>query len=572
MKKRSRDAGDYLSGSRAENEKQVYKLCFAGISVGESKFDTERAAGALIRAVKWFLHARKQREDSSKLAHLKLVLMGPVISPFVTKVKQKAISEKLDAALFVTNFGALSKVSHAFALGVGTSDRWLKPSENLDNVELHKAGMGRLLEEQFDINNEGLLDIGQARVVNVPEGHSIQKHTGTKYIVLGRGPVMNPTKPGFAGDDYATNGSEVALEAVYSSLFQAMAARADELEQKRCKASTLLNQAKKQKKTRSELAPSLIDALHKTSRIGLGTLGIGVDYPKPRIERKQALLMLVESMKSGICFFDTADTYGKNGNDLHYVENLLRDALAEFEKMNSTGATTVDDIIIASKAGMDRKLHDTSSRSWVMPRNLTGQELTRRIEASFLALGGARPIGLWQLHHCPPEEGKLLELMQAAHSCLKRGFIDRLGLCNATLAQVKLVVNAGIPLSSVQNELSAWDRRNAKDTGKFGGVVNFCQEKHIAFIAIKTFGGTSFRNDSTSFKGLLERYPSLESIASAHSVSPFALWLAYSLKKWQCLVHVPGSTSVDHMFDCQRAKNLDLSHKDMLNLARVFGD
>ncbi|GBG29390.1 Hypothetical Protein FCC1311_056122 [Hondaea fermentalgiana] len=395
MSKRARPETD--AASVDESCIEVYKVFFASVSTGESKVDEDRAMAAIVRAARSFREARaaaRERADTGTVAQVKFIMVAPVLSPLVAKLKRQAAAEGIAPEDLGAKFGTLAQVQGAFALGVGTGERWRRPGENHENVQMHRAGLGHLVQTQYG-DDDGILRIGELRVVDVPASDSLRKKTGAHFVVCVRGPVVNQDKPGFCGADYASNGAEATLEGAYLSMFEAVAVRADDATRARMDAKREITQAKR---------------------------------------RKQ----------------DTED---------------------------------------------------------------------------------------------------LIRIMRAAHSCVDRGLVDRLGLCNVTLAQLEAVLGAGIPVASVQNELSAWDMRSARASGKFGGTLQYCQDHGIAFIAIKTFGGTAFRKDPSGFKGLEQRFP----LAAREDMSPFALWLACSAQKWPCLVHVPGATQIAHVLDCQRA-------------------
>ena len=66
--------------------------------------------------------------------------------------------------------------------------------------------------------------------------------------------------------------------------------------------------------------------------IGFGSMSLGVTYPdvSKRPSREDAIAMIHTALDLGCEFFDTADAYCTDGNDLGYVEEILREALASF--------------------------------------------------------------------------------------------------------------------------------------------------------------------------------------------------------------------------------------------------
>ena len=74
--------------------------------------------------------------------------------------------------------------------------------------------------------------------------------------------------------------------------------------------------------------------------IGFGSMSLGVTYPdvSNRPSREDAIAMIHSALDLGCEFFDTADAYCTDGNDMGYVEEILREALASFSLHKETTA------------------------------------------------------------------------------------------------------------------------------------------------------------------------------------------------------------------------------------------
>lgn len=299
----------------------------------------------------------------------------------------------------------------------------------------------------------------------------------------------------------------------------------------------------------TEALPDSATAL-TTPQFGLGTLSLGVIYPDAaqRPSRETAIHMIHALLDAGVRFFDTADTYCADSTDLHYVERVLGEALKTYAK----GVPA--DLIVATKGGMARTRNGAQSSSW-MPGSNAPESVKRQIRASFDALGGSRPIDLWQAHHINAPKDRLvaatLAAMRAAHEMVAEGLVRRVGLCNATVAQLEACASQGIAIASVQNEFSlfqqeaALPRKSASHTTSKRGVQLYCAEHGIPFIAYAPLGGLKARRAERS----LAEFPPLVACARRLGVSVHALTLALMAKRFAPLITIAGARTTAHALD-----------------------
>jgi hypothetical protein len=85
------------------------------------------------------------------------------------------------------------------------------------------------------------------------------------------------------------------------------------------------------------------------------------------------------------------------------------------------------------------------------------ENVKNQIRASYQALGGKRPIDLWQAHHIHGTKDTIVPntigAIQAAFEMVKAGLVRYVGLCNASVAQVEACLKAGLNIVSVQVRL-----------------------------------------------------------------------------------------------------------------------
>jgi aryl-alcohol dehydrogenase-like predicted oxidoreductase len=252
---------------------------------------------------------------------------------------------------------------------------------------------------------------------------------------------------------------------------------------------------------------------------GFGTMGLGVCYPVERPSRAVSIGLIHKAIHLGCRFFDTADTYCRNTTDLHYTEELLRDALCSYPDKE-----VIKEVRIATKGGMDRR--GASSSSWRTPSKLGADELEARIRASHRALGlreDRRPIFLYQLHH-PQALGEMggdnfRSALERVRTLMEEGVVLHFGLCNTSVQCLEAAMRI-VRVSSVQNTLSLYDHcallppsptRPASANER--GVLQFCKDHDILFIAYAVLGGLRARDGR---RCLEDDYPHLTRMAAGY--------------------------------------------------------
>ena len=76
-----------------------------------------------------------------------------------------------------------------------------------------------------------------------------------------------------------------------------------------------------------------------------------------RPSRASAIRIIHAAIDGGMDFLDTSDCYSRDGNDLHYVEELIAEALSTYE-----GSRDARRVHVGTKAGMSRT--NETSRGW----------------------------------------------------------------------------------------------------------------------------------------------------------------------------------------------------------------
>ena len=305
------------------------------------------------------------------------------------------------------------------------------------------------------------------------------------------------------------------------------------------------------------LAPSVANDLSTTqlgslfvNSIGVGTLPLGVTYPDAAaVPDRAAILDLIGQARRACAprslFVDTADTYCRDGTDLHSLEKVLGDIQDD--------ANTV----IGTKAGMARI--GTVSTSW-RPGNTSAAGVAASITAACTALGrstgnDSAPLYLFQLHHCDGPKvtapGGIEDSLAGVWPSVAAGRVLHVGICNATAAILRrahaAAAAAGHKLASIQNEYSYWNRDAEVDlppgsaASSKKGTLRAAADIGVTFIAYAPLGGLQARRGARRIE---HDWPAVAAVASSRQrraeasgsgggspCSATAVYLAYLLHR-----------------------------------------
>ena len=269
--------------------------------------------------------------------------------------------------------------------------------------------------------------------------------------------------------------------------------------------------------------------------VGLGAMPLSI---QGRPDEAQSVRVIHAALDAGMTLIDTADAYCLDDDERGHNERLIARALAAWPGDDG-------EIVVATKGGLERP-----DGRWT--RNGRPEHLRTAADASLAALGVDR-IDLYQLHAPDPEVpfedsvGCLAELRRS-------GKIDRVGLSNVSVEQIR-AAEAIVPVASVQNRLNPFFRE-ALDAG----VVDYCGEKGIAFIAYSPVGGGRLNKK-------LPQHDAAREVAGRHGISPHAAVLAWVLAQGPSVLIIPGSRSVDHVRDSASVADVALTADDLLEIA-----
>jgi aryl-alcohol dehydrogenase-like predicted oxidoreductase len=268
------------------------------------------------------------------------------------------------------------------------------------------------------------------------------------------------------------------------------------------------------------------------SAIALGGMPMSI-YDRP--PESQSLDTIHRALDLGITFIDTADSYCKDESDKHHNEKLIYRALQTYKGDTSN-------VIIATKGGLMRP-----NQNWT--QNGNPQHLRETIRVSFEALGGNKPIDIWQ-YHSPDPKYTIEESLKAAKEAVDEGLIRFVGVSNFSVEQIKKARDV-VDIVSVQNQYSPWQRQP-----EFDGVLEYCQQENLTFLPWSPFGGMRRHTE-------LQDKPVLAKLAQEKAVSVYCIVLAWLRSKSPCILPIPGASKTSSVEDSVRAIDVKLSSEEV---------
>lgn len=268
------------------------------------------------------------------------------------------------------------------------------------------------------------------------------------------------------------------------------------------------------------------------SAIGLGGMPLSLSERPPE---SQAIAVIHRALNLGVTLIDTADSYCKDESDKHHNERLIHKALQQYDGDTSQ-------VIVATKGGLMRP-----NGSWT--RNGNPDHLRDTIRISFEALGGAKPIDVWQ-YHAPDPDYTIEESLAPAKEAVEAGLIRFVGVSNFSVEQIKRARDV-VDIVSVQNQYNPWHRQPEVD-----GVLEYCETEGLTFFPWSPLGGSRR-------VGSLEAIPVIAKLAQEKGISVYQLVLAWLQAKSPCIVPIPGASKTSSIENSVGAVEVNLSPSEV---------
>jgi aryl-alcohol dehydrogenase-like predicted oxidoreductase len=268
------------------------------------------------------------------------------------------------------------------------------------------------------------------------------------------------------------------------------------------------------------------------SAIALGGMPMSLSSKPPE---SQSIAVIHRALDLGVTLIDTADAYCQDESDKHHNEKLIHKALEQYNGDTSH-------VIVATKGGLMRP-----NGAWT--RNGNPDHLRKTIRESFEALGGRKPIDVWQ-YHSPDPEYSIEESLAAVKEAVDEGLIRFVGVSNFSVEQIKQARDV-VEIVSVQNQYNPWYRLPEID-----GVLKYCGREKLTFLPWSPLGGSRR-------VGNLAEIDAIAQLAQAKGVSVYCIVLAWLLAKSPCIVPIPGASKISSIEDSVRAVDVKLSEAEV---------
>ena len=257
-------------------------------------------------------------------------------------------------------------------------------------------------------------------------------------------------------------------------------------------------------------------------KIGFGTWKIGGESsPNPKVD-SASLAALRSALECGYTHIDTAEMYAAG-----HSEELIGQVVREMHIPRES-------LFITSK---------------VMPAHLKYDQVLNSCEASLHRLQ-MDYVDLY-LIHWPAMGMKLAETFRALNKLVRDGKVKHLGVSNF---DVKLLRQSQTlsetPIITNQVPYSISDHSYVKN-----GVLDYCQQNDILLTAYSPVNQGHFRVSKA-----------LQSIAQAHSVTPFQIAIAW-LTMQRRVITIPMSLNPVHIKENWDAAEINLSAEEMKELS-----
>jgi pyridoxine 4-dehydrogenase len=278
------------------------------------------------------------------------------------------------------------------------------------------------------------------------------------------------------------------------------------------------------------------------NRIGFGAMqlaGPGVFGP-PR-DPDAARAVLRRAIELGVDHIDTAQYYGPD-----VVNDLIREALHPYP----------ENLKLVTKVGGRRD----DEGAWLPAQSPA--ELRAGVEDNLRSLRVERmDLVNLRLMSAEPDADLLAEQLGTLEDLRREGKLDLIGISEAGPETVRRALEL-VDIAEVQNAYSVVNR-SGED------VLELCTEREIAFVPYFPLG--------SAFAGghrQLARDPVIAGVAQRHGITPTQVALAWLLSRYERMLLIPGTSSVEHLEENMAAGNVELDEQGLADLesAAQLGD
>ena len=295
----------------------------------------------------------------------------------------------------------------------------------------------------------------------------------------------------------------------------------------------------------------------EVSAMGFGCMGLSFGYG-PATDKQQAINLIREAFDQGITFFDTAEAYGKEN------EELVGEAVAPFRKQ----------VIIATKFGF--KEGDSKKGQDSHPERIraVAEESLRRLKTD--------TIDLFYQHRVDPSI-PMEDVAGTVKELIAEGKVKHFGLSEAGVTSIRKA-HAVQTVTALQSEYSIWWREPEKE------IIPTLEELGIGFVPFSPLGkgfltgaiNENTKFDITDFRNVVPRFTEenrkanqalielLTVIANGKKATPAQIALGWLLAQKSWIVPIPGTTKSHRLTENIAGASIDLSDTDIKKIDEAF--
>lgn len=295
----------------------------------------------------------------------------------------------------------------------------------------------------------------------------------------------------------------------------------------------------------------------EVSALGMGCMGLSFGYG-PATEKEAAIKLIREAYEQGITFFDTAEAYGKEN------EELVGEALAPFRK----------EVVIATKFGF--KDGDSKKGQDSRPERIraVAEESLRRLKTDVIDL-------FYQ--HRVDTSVPMEDVAGTVKNLIQEGKVKHFGLSEAGVDSIRKA-HAVQPVTALQSEYSIWWRESEL------AILPTLEELGIGFVPFSPLGkgfltgaiNADTQFDPTDFRNIVPRFTEenrkanqklvelLAEIASQKQATPAQIALGWLLAQKPWIVPIPGTTKSHRLTENIGVASVDLSENDVKAIDEAF--
>lgn len=295
----------------------------------------------------------------------------------------------------------------------------------------------------------------------------------------------------------------------------------------------------------------------EVSAMGFGCMGLSFGYG-PATDKQQAINLIREAFDQGITFFDTAEAYGKEN------EELVGEAVAPFRKQ----------VIIATKFGF--KEGDSKKGQDSHPERIraVAEESLRRLKTD--------TIDLFYQHRVDPSI-PMEDVAGTVKELIAEGKVKHFGLSEAGVTSIRKA-HAVQTVTALQSEYSIWWREPEKE------IIPTLEELGIGFVPFSPLGkgfltgaiNENTKFDITDFRNVVPRFTEenrkanqalielLTVIANGKKATPAQIALGWLLAQKSWIVPIPGTTKSHRLTENIAGASIDLSDTDIKKIDDAF--